>query len=99
MQMSDAGAVSPYDAGRDAPRPAADARPDGGGQAHDAAVADGPAAPDAALPPSPANHGWVGGACAVADECAFANAMCLRDGFPNGACTLPCTGVCPDRTQ
>ncbi len=77
--------------------PARDAaRTDARGPA-DAAPSD--AAPDAPLSPSPANRGWIGGACAATDECAFANAMCLREGFPNGACTMPCDGVCPDRTM
>lgn len=58
------------------------------------------AAPSASAPPSapsPANRGWIGGACASAKDCSFQDALCLRDGFPNGVCSRPCDGVCPDR--
>lgn len=47
--------------------------------------------------PSPANPGWIGGACQAATDCAFPEARCLRDGFPNGVCSRPCDGVCPNR--
>jgi len=48
--------------------------------------------------PSPANVGWVGGACADASACTdLPDAQCLSDGFPNGMCASECTGLCPDR--
>ena len=75
----------------------------GGGPGMDArpGSADGAMAPDAApaASPSPANRGWIGGACDGAGDCPFAGGMCLTDGFPNGMCTEECGGVCPDRRQ
>jgi hypothetical protein len=48
--------------------------------------------------PSPANVGWIGGACAETSDCAdVEDAICLRDGYPNGTCAQPCEGLCPDR--
>lgn len=43
------------------------------------------------------NVGWIGGSCSGTGDCQYAGAMCLVDGFPNGMCSLECTGICPDR--
>lgn len=74
------------DAGRVSFADAGDAaRPDG---ARDAGRFD----------PSPANVGWIGGACEDASDCSdVADAICLRDGYPNGVCAQRCEGICPDR--
>ncbi len=42
---------------------------------------------------APFNEGFIGGACAADDECYYQGGVC-RD----GACSLSCTSVCPDRT-
>ena len=42
---------------------------------------------------APFNEGFIGGACAADDECFYAGGLC-RD----GACSLPCTSLCPDRS-
>jgi hypothetical protein len=49
--------------------------------------------------PSPANPGWIGGACASPADCPYPEALCLTSGFPNGTCSKPCDGVCPDRDE
>jgi hypothetical protein len=41
---------------------------------------------------APFNEGFIGGACAADDECFFQGGVC-RD----GACSQPCTSLCPDR--
>jgi len=42
---------------------------------------------------SPFNEGFIGGACAADDECYYQGGVC-RD----GACSLSCTSLCPDRS-
>jgi hypothetical protein len=55
---------------------------------------------DGGFVPSPANVGWIGGACRDASDCFdVGDAICLRDGYPNGVCTSRCTGLCPDRGE
>ncbi len=41
---------------------------------------------------------WIGGPCAQAAECAYADSTCLTDdqGFPCGTCSEPCDQFCPD---
>lgn len=80
-----------------------------GGAGHDAGPLDagldgsaldaGHAADAGPLPaPSPVNVGWIGGACEDAEACFdVTDAVCLRDGYPNGMCTQRCDGLCPDR--
>jgi Sulfatase-modifying factor enzyme 1 len=43
--------------------------------------------------------GWIGAACDSAQACSFDGAQCLMSGFPDGMCTLPCDGLCPDSTD
>ncbi|NOY90720.1 MAG: hypothetical protein GXP55_05870 [Deltaproteobacteria bacterium] len=80
-----------------------DAATDGAGDASlDASPADADVTMDSGTPaaPSPANLGWIGGACADASACTdLGGAECLRGGFANGACTQECTGICPDRGE
>jgi hypothetical protein len=60
------------------------------------------APPDVFVPPSPANVGWIGGACDDPSDCVdVADPLCFTpvDGFPNGTCSMTCTGLCPDRGQ
>ena len=46
-------------------------------------------------PPDPAIAGaWIGGACSKDGNCGYANALCA-DNYPDGMCTLSCTGTCP----
>lgn len=88
------------DDGQDAVGPA-----DGDTDAAPGADADAGAEPDAdadasvSYAPSPANVGWIGGACAASGECAITNGMCLTEGFPNGMCSAPCDEYCPDRFE
>jgi hypothetical protein len=42
---------------------------------------------------APFNEGFIGGACAADDECYYQGGVC-RD----GACSLSCTSLCPDRS-
>ncbi len=44
------------------------------------------------------NHGWIGGACETADDCAAVgtDAVCLTDGYTGGTCSLTCSAGCPD---
>src|SRR5262245_19012511 len=58
------------------------ALPDGDFVTPDAGVADAPGS-DVALPPSPANLGWIGGACTGPAACEVPDGFCLTDGFPN----------------
>lgn len=82
--------VGVSDAGRVDASHVVDASVDAG--AIDASPADG------GLTPSPANVGWIGGACESAADCFdVTDATCLRDGYPNGLCSEECRGVCPDR--
>jgi poly-gamma-glutamate synthesis protein (capsule biosynthesis protein) len=41
------------------------------------------------------SEGWIGGACAEADQCGVADAVCDAE-QPQGFCTLPCETGCPD---
>ena len=45
------------------------------------------------------NEGFVGGTCALAEDCSTLDESraCLMDGYPDGYCTIPCTLYCPDR--
>lgn len=45
------------------------------------------------------NEGFVGGTCESALDCSALDGsrVCLRDGYPDGHCTIPCTLYCPDR--
>ncbi len=55
--------------------------------------------PHVSVTPSPANVGWIGGSCEVAEQCTAPHGECLLDGFPAGLCTSPCTGACPARGE
>lgn len=47
---------------------------------------------DASVP----GQGWIGAACASSNSCSYDDAECLSDGMPDGMCSLPCDGICPD---
>ena len=48
---------------------------------------------------APSLAGFIGGPCAGTADCGYPGGMCLAeaDGFPGGACSLPCDTACPDR--
>lgn len=52
---------------------------------------------DVVDPPVNEPFGVLGGACDVDGDCITDGAVCLSDGFPRGACTLPCDGVCSEQ--
>jgi len=63
-------------------------------------AADTPLGPcDHLADPDARLQGSVGGACADASTCGFAEAVCLaeQDGWPAGHCTASCSGSCPER--
>ncbi len=51
---------------------------------------------EAADPPFDGPLGYIGSPCAQDDDCGPEGGVCLTDGFPNGMCSLPCEGMCPD---
>lgn len=69
-----------------------------GDAAGDGATADGAGCDPQAAPAL--DVGWIGGPCATAADCTYADAVCLTDadGFPGGLCTVACDRLCPDRT-
>ena len=59
------------------------------------AVADTIPVVDTPVAPVP-NEGWIGGPCDDVGDCSYEDALCLRDDFPGGLCSLPCDRLCPD---
>ncbi len=57
--------------------------------------ADAAPAGDAAVETGPS--GFVGSPCDTVADCDYADAVCLTDDFPGGACSLPCDLYCPDQ--
>lgn len=55
--------------------------------------------PREVLPELPVNYRFVAGDCETDAECApiGEGAHCLREGYPGGHRTVPCTRFCPDR--
>ena len=51
------------------------------------------------------NHRWIGGPCSSADDCGYADAICMNisdendDAQPTGVCSLECDRLCPDSLQ
>ena len=55
---------------------------------------DGASDPDAHIPEP--NEGWIGGSCGDALDCDYNDSFCLTAGYPDGLCSLSCSGLCPD---
>lgn len=56
--------------------------------------------PTPTQPPPPPVSSWIGEACTQDTDCDYQGGYCLKDnaGYPQGQCSLTCTGSCPDKS-